>query len=224
MRGIGFVRGTNSALAKVPIGVSHELMHTTDWLPTLVRLGGGSVSGKTRPLDGFDVWGVLTKGAKAKREIIAHNVPATGYAGAFRKGSLKLLLLGNSSSSIPGMQTTAGAVQLPPPGFKGSPKDVVPKPFTWTPPTGDEKDVQLWLFDITADPTESLNLAPTKPQELKQMLAAFEQFQQGAVPDLADVRGCGAGGAALCDPAANPALRADGAWGPFTDSKLCEWN
>ena len=33
VRGIGFVRGTNSALAKVPAGQTQELMHTTDWLP-----------------------------------------------------------------------------------------------------------------------------------------------------------------------------------------------
>jgi arylsulfatase A-like enzyme len=231
VRGIGFVRGTNSALAKVPAGETRELMHTTDWLPTLVNLAGGSVAGKTRPLDGFDIWGVLTKGAKAARTIIAHNVPSQGYAGAFRMNRLKLLLLGNSSSSIHGMQTTAGAVQLPPPGFKANPHDVVPTPFAWTPPgsSADPEDpeaagvVQLWLHDVVADPTESINLAASRPQLLQQMIAAFEEYQKGAVPDLADVRGCGAGGAVGCDPAANPALRADKAWGPFTDSKRCEW-
>jgi len=231
VRGIGFVRGTNSALAKVPAGETQQLMHTTDWLPTLVNLGGGSVVGTTLPLDGFDIWEVLTKGAKAKRTIIAHNVPQHGYAGAFRMNQLKLLLLGNSSSSIPGMQTTAGAAQLPPPGFKGNPHDVIPEPFAWTPPgsTPDPEDpeaagvVHLWLHDVVADPTESVNLAASKPQLLRQMIAAYEEYQKGAVPDLADSRGCGAGGVEGCDPAANPALRADKAWGPFTDSKRCEW-
>jgi hypothetical protein len=144
---------------------------------------------------------------------------------------LKLLLLGNSSSSIHGMQTTANAAQLPPPGFQGDPHDVVPKPFLWTPAGGvpDPEDpeapgvVQLWLHNVVMDPTESVNLAASKPQLLKQMIAAYEEYQKGAVPDLADVRGCGAGGAVGCDPAADPALRADKAWGPFTDSKRCEW-
>jgi arylsulfatase A-like enzyme len=46
VRGIAFVRGTNSALAPVPAGsTSHEMMHAADWLPTLVALGGGTTAG-----------------------------------------------------------------------------------------------------------------------------------------------------------------------------------
>ena len=120
-----------------------------------------------------------------------------------------------------GLGEFAGAVQLPPPGFPPNPHDVVPAPFAWTAPSG--AVVQLWLHDVVADPQESVNLAATRPAVLQQMIAAYEEYQKGAVPDLADVRGCGAGGAANCDPAANPALRPDKTWGPFTDSTKCRW-
>ena len=41
VRGVGFVRGTNSALAPVVANASSvELMHSTDWLPTLLHLAG----------------------------------------------------------------------------------------------------------------------------------------------------------------------------------------
>ena len=57
MHGIGFVRGTDSSLAPVPAGtVTHELMHTTDWLPTLCGLAGAAdaVQASALPLDGVD--------------------------------------------------------------------------------------------------------------------------------------------------------------------------
>lgn len=78
MHGIGFVRGTDSSLAPVPAGsVTHELMHTTDWLPTLVALGGGDVSGSALPLDGVDQWKTIATGAPTARKFIIHNVPIT---------------------------------------------------------------------------------------------------------------------------------------------------
>lgn len=75
VKAVGFVRGTNSAIAPIPPNtVSTQLMHSTDWLPTACRLAGVTPSG-TMPLDGFDQWDVLASGAQTKREFIFHNVP-----------------------------------------------------------------------------------------------------------------------------------------------------
>ena len=65
-------------LAPVPAGsVTTELMHTTDWLPTLVNLAGGDVSGSALPLDGHDQWPTIAHGKPTTRKFIIHNVPIT---------------------------------------------------------------------------------------------------------------------------------------------------
>ena len=110
MRGIGFVRGTNSALARVPAGETQELV---------------------------------------------------GRALSFETGCLPLNYSGN-----PGVNGAS---------YRGA---------NWK-----CSHRAARLHDVVADPTESINLAASSPQLLAQMLAAYESYHEGAVPDLADVRG-----------------------------------
>ncbi len=53
----------------IPVGENHEPVHTVDWYPTLVKLAGGSLEQKL-PLDGLDIWQVLTQGAKSPHDAL----------------------------------------------------------------------------------------------------------------------------------------------------------
>ena len=74
----------------IPAGkVVDEPMHIIDWYPTFLKLAGGSVEQK-HPLDGKDIWPVLTQGAKSPHEALLLSGTSFGDA-AMRAGAWKLL-------------------------------------------------------------------------------------------------------------------------------------
>lgn len=55
---------------RIPAGTTvSEPMHAVDWYPTLVKLAGGSLDQKL-PLDGRDIWPMLTQQAKSPHDAI----------------------------------------------------------------------------------------------------------------------------------------------------------
>ena len=76
---------------KIPAGVRiAEPLHVVDWYPTLAKLAGASVE-QEFPVDGRDIWPVLTHGAKTPHEEILLMGSRPGQS-AIRVGDWKLLV------------------------------------------------------------------------------------------------------------------------------------
>ena len=76
---------------KIPAGIHiTEPVHVIDWYPTLAKLAGATAEQKL-PLDGKDIWPVLTEGAKTPHEEILLIGSRPGQH-AIRAGDWKLLL------------------------------------------------------------------------------------------------------------------------------------
>lgn len=202
MRAVGFI--SSPLLPKTGYSY-HGLMHVTDWMPTIVGLGGGNVQGLKRDLDldGFDMWAPITTNATSPRTELLHNIDVFGGLGkhgvgnaAIRMGELKLIV-GNPGTGEwfipPGCSPTICTVPNAPAGAACAP---------------DNASTSLWLFDIDADERETCNLVDARPEDAARLMARLVQLNATQVPVLYPAN----------DPRSDPANRTGaekGVWGPW---------
>ncbi|XP_069119486.1 arylsulfatase J-like isoform X2 [Argopecten irradians] len=196
LHGVGFVHG--KALQRKGT-VSHELLHVTDWYPTLVGLAGGSLNG-TKPLDGFNQWKTISEGAKSPREILLHNIdPLFKPAGDKREGSpfdnrVRAALRWRDWKIITGNPGNSTWVPVP-----TSEEDN----FNIDDDTSKQKK-NIWLFNIAKDPVERTDLSDVYPEMVNKMLFKLQQLNKTAVPCVYPPM----------DPRSNPE-HLGGWWGPW---------
>ena len=142
-----------------PGTVINEPLHMVDWFPTLVKLAGGSLEQK-QPLDGRDIWPVITAGKPSPHEDILIN--AMPNSGAIRMGGWKLIVNGHIAAN--------------------DIEDAL------APKTDTEKteDSRVELFNLTADPYEQNNLATKNPEMVRQLRARLDAYRAAAVPPKAE--------------------------------------
>eukprot|EP00057_Strongylocentrotus_purpuratus_P012984 XP_011667458.1 PREDICTED: arylsulfatase B [Strongylocentrotus purpuratus] len=196
IHGVGFV---HSPLLPTSVKgtVNHDLMHVSDWLPTIVAgIAGGALNG-TKPLDGFDVWNSISGTASSPRTEILHNIdlkkkqPAnekfdTSIRAALRVGDWKI-------KTGADYDVTTHNVWMPPPE---SGLDTIY-------PT-EKPNQKVWLFNITADPLEQTDLSEKYPDVVNELVQKLEEYYEGSVPMRYPDE----------DLEADPALRG-GSWGPW---------
>ena len=170
VRGIGFV---HSPLLEKPSRISTEMVHVSDWFPTLVSLAGGSVDGI--PLDGYNMWDTISIGKPSPRNEILHNIdpmdttwnfPYDHYKfcrqAAIRVGDWKLL------KGCPG-----NGSWVPPPEISSS----IQFPATYT-----DNENSTFLFNIREDPQERTELSAQFPEIVSMLLTKLEEYNATSVP------------------------------------------
>ena len=153
----GGVRGCAFANwpGRIPAGVTlKEPMHVIDWFPTLVKLAGGSLEQKL-PIDGRDVWPMLTQGAKSPHEAILSVQSPT--RAALRMGDWKLLM--NASESI---------------------SEALPEAPAET--KGGATTEGFQLYNLANDIGEKTNLAAREPERVAALRTKLAEFLKDAVP------------------------------------------
>ncbi|TWW66297.1 arylsulfatase B [Takifugu flavidus] len=210
VRGVGFVA---SPLLEQPGTISRQLIHISDWLPTLVGLAGGSTNG-TKPLDGFDVWNTISKGFASPRLELLHNIDPLYNDIAPCPGTRRPLTLaqvaGGASRTNSGFNVSIHAairysnwklltgypgcdIWFPRPGHNGSDST----------PSEAELQKPVRLYNIEKDPEERNEVSAHFPAVVDRLLARLYHHQKSAVPiNFPDD-----------DPKCDPGPT--GAWGPW---------
>ncbi|XP_029299890.1 arylsulfatase B [Cottoperca gobio] len=210
IRGVGFIA---SPLLKQPGTVSHELIHISDWLPTLVGLAGGSTNG-TKPLDGFNVWNTISKGFASPRLELLHNIDPLYNDIAPCPGTERQLTLARAVSG--GSWANSGFNVSIHAAIRSSNWKLLtgyPGCDVWFPRPGHNNSEwrsspedplkSVMLFDIEKDPEERNEVSDTFPTVVEYLLSRLHQYQTSALPiNFPDN-----------DPKCDPGTT--GAWGPW---------
>lgn len=142
----------------IPAGaINQEPMHAVDWFPTLVKLAGGSLEQKL-PLDGRDVWPMLTQGSKSPHEAILS--AGTPTRAALRMGDWKLLLNASEQDSE---EAAEGASK------KRKNKSA-------------DQSETVELYHLATDIGETNNLADKEPERAATMRAKLDLLLKDAAP------------------------------------------
>jgi arylsulfatase A-like enzyme len=160
-KGSIFEGGTRAAAfatwpGRIPAGQRiRQPMHMVDWYPTLIKQAGGSLEQKL-PVDGLDVWPMLTKQAASPHDAILSVSTQGPSRAAVRMGDWKLIVDGGADAATP-------------PGKKKGKKAA-------------GKYESVALYDLSADPSEAKNLATAEPERVKAMRARLAELLKDAVP------------------------------------------
>lgn len=137
---------------KIPAGTHvREPLHAVDWYPTLLKLAGAPLEQKL-PLDGRDIWPMLTQGAKSPHDaiLLVGNAPTQA---AIRQGDWKLLV----QSGTPAARRRN----------RGQGRDAAVE--------------TIELYNLAEDIGESHNLAAAQPEKVRELRQRLDELLRDAV-------------------------------------------
>ncbi|KAM7294977.1 arylsulfatase B-like [Ixodes scapularis] len=195
-----------SPLLRKPQRVSNQLMHVSDWVPTLYSLAGGNIA-DLGVIDGLDMWEALSQDLPSPRREMLINFDSVDGTAALLSGDFKLVVNSYKNGTYDQRLPTPG--NLPPrvdldrlmlESLAGKAlKTFYANRTGWSLPTawrgkakihcGDRKDRfrtedTPHLFDVVKDPCELQNLAGCRTLVLRRLMKKLQAYIDQAVPPM----------------------------------------
>ncbi|XP_077994401.1 arylsulfatase I-like [Glandiceps talaboti] len=206
VRGNGFV---HSPLLDKPGRVTSEMMHVSDWLPTIYHAAGGDVGDLPSVIDGFDQWDTLSRGTPSPRTEILLNIDPMSNTSALRVGNYKIVIGECVQGQFDGWYKPDGFKQDNHIESRKKKSSLIvncgPKPENAS--ENCKPAEKPCLFDVKRDPCEYVNLADKYPDILHILLSRLQEYNSTAVPPMFPE----------FNPAAYP-YKHNGAWTPWVNT------
>ena len=127
----------------------HDIAHVTDWVPSIVAATGASLDSRRHPpLDGVDMWGCIMGSAPCRRKEVVLNIDTECNMGCTEK-------------HCPGAPAPKAAMRIGELKIMAECFDINSMRFKG----------RASLFNLTADPGETTDLAATKPDVVEMLLS-----------------------------------------------------
>uniref|UniRef100_T1IX37 Sulfatase N-terminal domain-containing protein n=1 Tax=Strigamia maritima TaxID=126957 RepID=T1IX37_STRMM len=198
--------------------VSSQLMHISDWLPTLYHAVGGDTSELPSDLDGFNMWPSLNNNSPSPRKAVLHNIDDLLNIAALRYEDFKVVIGrtfdGKYDNWFPlpeEIEYDSNEVNF----FRSHSfinlknATVFCGPVPQNASENCQPQLKPCLFNIKEDPCEFHNLALDKPDVLQMLLDKLNDYNSTAVPPVNKPD----------DPRANPRLHGY-AWVPWINTEM----
>ncbi|XP_067129469.1 arylsulfatase I-like isoform X2 [Centruroides vittatus] len=229
VKGVGVVW---SELLKYQSRIENNLIHISDWLPTLYHAAGGNVT-TLGSIYGIDQWDTLSTGVRSPREEILHNIDPIDGASALRFRNYKLINGSNLKGNYNGwygpngresnflsfyyenlLRSSYSWETLNRKGYFENAEHNILRKVELNCFRNSKKNVSNCdpnvspcLFDVKTDPCELENIAMLHPEVVIAMQKRLEEFKSSAIPPVDST----------FNPLADPALH-QFAWTNWADS------
>ena len=219
VRGVGFVHGKMLNVSNPNPFTNKEMIHISDWYPTLLSVAQCPMMPGTQTLDGYDQWETISNSAPSPRTEILHNIDPlfaplltsdktlknrvqngfdTSVHAGIRVGNWKLLT---------GTQGDDRWIVPPESQNDNSPSQIEEWEFNrdgFYPGNQRYNAKSVQLFNIKYDPYEKVEVSDQYPEIVDELLAKLAQYNATAVPVRYPAE----------DPKADPKLHG-GFWQPW---------
>ena len=198
IRGVGFVHGKILNMPNPNIVANHEMIHISDWYPTLLSAAQCSMMSGTQPLDGFDQWNTITSNhASPRTETLLNIDPLFMPMYIKRNGNKSQVRMGFDTAVHAGIRVGNWKLLtgeqgddrwIMPPESQNGMSEIENYEYIELNKNGNYPGYQRYgaksvqLFNIKYDPYEKVEVSDLYPEVVNQLLTKLAKYNTTAVP------------------------------------------